>query len=211
MNKKTLAIIGAGQLGEQIAHFAITDKHFSNIIFFDDFTSFSSLYGFKVQGKTDIILSAYSNNEFDELIIGIGYKHMDVREKLFNNYKGIIPFANIVHSSAIMDDSIAMGEGNIIYPGCILDAKVELKDNILINIGCTISHDSKIGSHCFLSPRVAIAGFVQIGEKSNLGINSIVIDNLNLSANLQTGAGTVVIKNLTIPGLYVGNPSRLIK
>jgi len=211
MNKKTLAIIGAGQLGEQIAHFAITDNHFSNIIFFDDYTSLNSLVGFKVHGKTNKIQDAYKNNEFDELFIGIGYKHMNERKKIFNIYKGLIPFANIVHSTAIIDDSIVMGEGNIIYPGCILDAKVVLKDNILINIGCAIAHDSKIGSHCFLSPRVALAGFVQIGEKSNLGINTIVIDNLNLSANLQTGAGTVVIENLTVPGLYVGNPSRLIK
>ncbi len=152
MNKKTLAIIGAGQLGEQIAHFAITDNHFSNIIFFDDYTSLSSINGFKVQGKSNIIQSAYLNNEFDELFIGIGYKHMCERKRIFNNYKGFIPFANIVHSTAIIDDSIIMGEGNIIYPGCIIDAKVELKDNILINIGCAIAHNSKIDSHCFLSP-----------------------------------------------------------
>lgn len=211
MYKKTLAIIGAGQLGEQIAHFAISDNHFSNIIFFDDYTKFKSVAGFKVHGKTNKIKKAYLNKEFDELFIGIGYKHMDERKNIFNKYKGFIPFANIVHSTSIIDDSITMGEGNIIYPGCILDAKVELEDNILINIGCTIAHNSKISSHCFLSPRVALAGYVQIGEKSNLGINTIVIDNLNLSANLQTGAGTVVIKELTVPGLYVGNPSRLIK
>lgn len=211
MDRKILAIIGAGQLGMQIAHFAISDNHFTNIIFFDDYTNLSTIEGFEVQGKLNTIKSAYLNNEFDELFVGIGYKHMDLRKKIFNNYKGLIPFANIVHSTAIIDDSIIMGEGNIIYPGCILDANVELKDNILINIGCSIAHDSKIASHCFLSPRVSLAGFVQIGEQSNLGINTVVIDNLNLSANLQTGGGTVVIKHLAVPGLYVGNPSRLIK
>ncbi len=34
---KTLAIIGAGHLGQQIAHFAIEDNHYSKVVFFDYF------------------------------------------------------------------------------------------------------------------------------------------------------------------------------
>jgi NADH/NAD ratio-sensing transcriptional regulator Rex len=36
---KTLAIIGSGHLGQQIAHYTISDKQYEKLVFFDDFTS----------------------------------------------------------------------------------------------------------------------------------------------------------------------------
>ena len=33
---KRLAILGAGHLGQQIAHYAISDKQYSQVVFFDD-------------------------------------------------------------------------------------------------------------------------------------------------------------------------------
>ena len=37
--KKTLAIIGSGHLGQQIAHYAISDNHYCKVVFFDDFST----------------------------------------------------------------------------------------------------------------------------------------------------------------------------
>ena len=33
---KVLAILGAGELGKQIAKFALKDKHYSEVFFYDD-------------------------------------------------------------------------------------------------------------------------------------------------------------------------------
>ncbi|MGI0107076.1 acetyltransferase [Salinimicrobium sp. WS361] len=206
----TLAIIGSGQLGQQIAHLAKQEQKFSNIIFFDDFTSKKKINGYEVLGKTSEILSLYNQNFFDELIIGIGYKHMNARGEFFNKYNGTIPFANIIHSSCIIDSTVKMGSGLIIYPGCIIDKNVVLHNNILVNIGVVISHDSVIKSHSFISPRVGMAGFVKIGKQCVLGINSTIIDNITICDNVQLGGATVVIKNLKVSGLYVGNPARFI-
>ena len=35
---KTLGIIGAGDLGKQIAYYAINDHHYEDVVFFDDET-----------------------------------------------------------------------------------------------------------------------------------------------------------------------------
>jgi sugar O-acyltransferase (sialic acid O-acetyltransferase NeuD family) len=208
---KTLAIIGAGHLGQQIAHFAITDGHFEKVIFFDDYTSEAEVNGIKVGGKTNSIVDSFNNKMFDEIIIGIGYNHMESRKEFFQKFYKHIPFANIIHSSNLIDESVSFGVGNILYPGSVIDAKVEIKDNILINIGCSIAHDTIIHSHCFISPRVALAGFIEIGERSILGINSTIIDNIKIAAQVQIGGGTVVIKNIEKSGIYVGNPARIIR
>ncbi len=209
---KTLAIIGSGDLGKLIAYHATNDKHYQKIVFFDDFAKPNSVIeNIPVLGKTENLIDHFKKGSFDEVMIGIGYKHMSVRKKLFNDLNKYIPFGKILHSSSYVDASDQIGAGCFILPGCTLDKHVVLKENVLLNTGCVISHDSVIGANSFLSPAVSIAGFVSIGENCVIGINSIVIDNISICEETQTGGGTVVIKNITQKGLYVGNPARFIR
>lgn len=208
---KTLAIIGAGHLGQQIAHFAINDKHYRQVVFFDDMATTSVVNGFKVIGKSETVIEEYSKNSFDELIIGIGYKHIQVRKSIFEMFKNIVPFGKIIHSSCYLDDTALVNPGCVIYPKCILDTKVIIGCNTVLNIACTIAHDTIIGENCFLSPRVAIAGFVNIEEMCVLGINSTIIDNLSIKCKTQVGGAGLVIKDIEKSGLYVGNPVRFIR
>jgi NADH/NAD ratio-sensing transcriptional regulator Rex len=57
---KTLAILGSGHLGQQIAHYAISDKHYDNVVFFDDYTLDKEPYGFAVLGNSNEILKKNS-------------------------------------------------------------------------------------------------------------------------------------------------------
>ena len=208
--KRILAVIGAGQLGQQIAHFAISDNHYDEVVFFDDFEKSSKVKGHKLIGRLNEIEEAYLRGKFHEIIIGIGYKHMAFRQEVFEKNKNI-PFGKIVHSTSWIDPTASIGDGVIIYPSCTVDAHVEIKENVLINLATTIAHDSVLDPHSFISPKVAIAGFVKIGTMCILGINSTVIDNVTISESVQLGGGTVVINNLDEKGLYVGNPARHIK
>jgi len=209
---KNLAIIGAGELGKQIAHIAISNNLYNNIIYFDDYYDEEIFNGYKVVGSIKILLASFKKGLFDEVIIGIGYHHMAFRESLFQKIKDYkIPFGKVIHSSVIIDSTAKIGDGVIIYPGVIIDSNVKLKDNVLLNVGVSISHDTIINSHCFISPRVALAGFIVIGQKCILGVNSTIIDGVTISDSIQIGGGTVVIKNLIKQGLYVGNPARFIR
>ena len=208
---KTLAVIGAGHLGQQIAYYALSDNHYDKVVFFDDFIDEDHILDYKVLGKTKSIQEAYNRSEFDEMILGIGYKHLKVRKKIFENYRGTIPFGNIIHRESWLDPTVKLGVGNVIYPGCLVDQGSIIDDNIIMNVNCTVAHDTQINSHCFLSPRVAIAGFVRIGEQCILGINSTIIDNIKINSSVQLGGGTVVIDDLKQSGLYVGNPARFVR
>ncbi|TCK84903.1 acetyltransferase [Albibacterium bauzanense] len=209
---KRLAIIGSGDLGQQIAYHAQTDNHYEVIGFFDDFRNKGErINDLPILGKTNAIIDAFQQKIFDELLIGIGYKHLVFKREIYQKFKNKIPFGKLIHSSSILDSSSIIKEGVVIYPGCIIDQQVIIEENTLINVGCCIAHDTKIGAHSFLSPRVAIAGFVKVGESCILGINSTIIDNIQLVNNTQIGGGAVVIKNIEQEGLYVGNPVRFIR
>lgn len=209
---KKLAIIGSGDLGQQIAYHATNDKQFQVVGFFDDFAKVNAKQaGFKVLGKLDLIESFYEKNVFDEIIIGIGYKHFNFRAALYSRLKNKIKLATLIHSSCYVDNSCEIGEGVCMFPGSVLDQNVIIKDNVLININCAIAHDTVIEENTFLSPRVALAGFVTVGKRCNIGINATVIDNITIVDDVQVGGASVIIKTIDKPGLYVGNPSRFIR
>jgi sugar O-acyltransferase (sialic acid O-acetyltransferase NeuD family) len=209
---KTLAIIGAGELGMQIANFALSDNHYSKVVFFDDYFKGDILNGYKILGTISDIQVRFIENCFDEVIIGIGYNHLEFKKKLFLDLKkNKIPIGTIIHSSSWIDKTATINNGCVIYPRSIIDAKSIIEENCIINLGCIISHDSVIKAHSFVSPGVTIAGFVQIGEMCNLGINATVIDGLKIVSNTKIGGGCVVIKDIIKNGLYVGNPHRFVR
>jgi sugar O-acyltransferase (sialic acid O-acetyltransferase NeuD family) len=209
--KKILAIIGAGHLGQQIAHYGITDNKYDNVVFFDDFSKEKCINGYTILGNTEKIESEFQKNSFDELIIGIGYKNLNVRKQYYHQFEEKIPFGKIIHSSCWVDETAKINAGCVVYPNCCIDANVSIDANTILNLACTVSHDTVVGKHCFLSPRVALAGFVSIEEQCIIGINSTVIDNLSIVAKTQLGGGTVLIKSIEKPGLYVGNPHKFIR
>jgi sugar O-acyltransferase (sialic acid O-acetyltransferase NeuD family) len=209
---KKLAIIGSGDLGQQIAYYATQDKQFIIVGFFDDFKSIDDVVNqIPVLGGIQDVFSVFQHGGFDELLIGIGYKHMPLRAELYAQFKNRIPFARLIHSSCFIDQSCIIEEGVVIYPGCIVDHHVKIEQNALLNVGCCIAHDSQIGMNSFLSPRVAIAGFVTIQNNCILGINATIIDNIRIAGNTQIGGGAVVIKSIEKSGLYVGNPVKFIR
>lgn len=208
---KTLAIIGAGHLGQQIAHYAIADNHYQHVVFFDDISTQTEVCGFPVLGTCEKIEKEFQKRSFDELIIGIGYKHLEVRKLLYEKHCKYIPFGKIIHSSCWVDSTAIIQQGCVIYPSCTIDANAMIAENTVLNLACTIAHDTTIGKHCFVSPRAAIAGYVKVDEMCVVGINATLIDNISISTGTQIGAGTVVIKTIQEPGLYVGNPHRFVR
>lgn len=208
---KTLAIIGAGHLGQQIAHYAITDNHYHKVVFFDDFSPNTNVLGIPVIGSSNEVDSEYKNKSFDEIIIGIGYKHLEVRKQLHEKYSKLIPFGKIIHSTSWVDKTATVKAGCVIYPACCIDANVTIEENTIMNIGCTVAHDTRVLKHCFLSPRVAVAGFVTIEEMCVIGINTTIIDNISVKSQSKIGGGTVVTKSIEKSGLYVGNPHRFVR
>jgi sugar O-acyltransferase (sialic acid O-acetyltransferase NeuD family) len=212
MAMKRLAIIGSGDLGEQIAWHATNDNQYQVVGFFDDFAEMGvAKHGLPVLGKVADVRTSYANGVFDELLLAIGYKHFEQRMHIFDSLKNEIPFGRLIHSSAYVDDSVKLGRGVVIYPGCVVDMKSHLHDNVLLNAGVVVAHDTTIGSHSFLSPGVKVAGFVRVGNCVSLGIGTAVVDNLTIADYSRTGAGAVVIESITDPGLYVGVPARYKK
>ncbi|MGB2274123.1 MAG: hypothetical protein ACPH2K_07075, partial [Flavicella sp.] len=115
-----LAIIGCGDLGKQIAHYAKSDMQLEVVGYFDDYQEKGVLVdGDPVLGGREAVLEAFADNIFDALAIGIGYRHFDFRAAVFEQFQGKVPFATLIHPSCTVDSKAELGEGVVLFPGAI--------------------------------------------------------------------------------------------
>jgi len=206
---KRLGIIGAGDLGVQLAHLARKTGEYDPVAFYDDGQMPGTMVaGVTVRGGLQSLDDVGQPLPFDDLTIGIGYRHLAFRQHLFERLRPRFRFATLIDPGALLDPTAVIGEGAVIYAGCVIDMNATIGENALLNVGCVIAHDSSVGAGCFLSPAVKVAGFVDIAPSVLLGIGTIVIDNVRISTGVRTGAGAVVVGDLETPGLYVGVPAR---
>ncbi len=84
-----------------------------------------------------------------------------------------------------------------------------------------------IGSHCFIGHGVMFINDLfleggpaggdasqwkatQIGNRVSIGSNATILP-VNICDGVVIGAGSVVTKNITMPGIYAGNPAKLLR
>ena len=206
-----LGIIGAGVLGQHIAHYAKLTGDYTDFVFFDDTIEIGTIADKgMVVGSLNDIPHHINTEKIQGLLVGIGYNHLHIRELLFIKYHKAIHFPNIIHQSCYVDQSVLMGQGNVLLPGCILDKGCVVGNNNFFNPGIVMAHDNQLGNHNFLAPGVKFSGFVNTGNKCFIGTGSTIIDNLQIVDNVKVGAGSVITKNITEAGLYYGAPARII-
>ncbi|MEM6795400.1 MAG: hypothetical protein AAF725_15590 [Acidobacteriota bacterium] len=213
-----LAILGAGELGRQIAHHAPA-AGLRPIGFFDDPAAAAresatgaaaEAHGLPVLGGLQDAPARRRSGDFDAALLAVGYRHRAARQSLFEGLSAAgLPFATLVHPSCSVDPSATLGPGCVLLPGCVIDLGVTLEANVLLHVGCCIAHDSRLGAHGFCGPGVRLAGRVTVGARAFLGIGTVISDHLTLGDDVQTGAGAVVIRDDPGGRLLVGVPARV--
>ena len=119
-----------------------------------------------------------------------------------------------------------IGDGSFVGPF------VEIQKGVQIGKGCRIQSHSficelvTIGDDCFISHGamfindVFVAGGpaeksqlwrpTKLGNRVSVGTNATILP-VTICDQVVIGAGAVVTKDITIPGIYAGNPARLLR
>ncbi len=107
--------------------------------------------------------------------------------------------------------SLVHGPGLYVNAGCTLGAASEFGEWVFINRGASVGHHARFEDYATVGPGAVVSGSVKLGRGSVVGAGAVVLPELSIGCNSVVGAGSVVTKDITVPGIYAGNPARLIR
>jgi UDP-perosamine 4-acetyltransferase len=145
------------------------------------------------------------------LVNGVGSTGpADTRAELFWRWRARgYRFATIVHPSAVVAKSAALGEGAQAMAGAVIQNDARIGTNCLINTRASVDHDCVLGDTVHLAPGVTLSGGVRVGDRSHLGTGACVIQGVAIGQRCMIGAGAVVVGDLAdgsrvAPGAVAG-------
>jgi acetyltransferase-like isoleucine patch superfamily enzyme len=120
-----------------------------------------------------------------------------------------------------------IGSGTFIGPYVEIQKDVSIGDNCKVQSHTFICELVTIGNNCFIAHGVMFINdpFIKngpargdknfwkktvIGNDVSIGSNATIMP-VNICDRAVIGAGSVVTKDITKPGVYVGNPAKLIR
>lgn len=133
------------------------------------------------------------------------------RKRIIEKIDGKVKIATVIDPSAIISESVSIGEGTIICAGTIITVDDKIGNHVIINLDCTIGHDDVIDDFVTLYPSVNVSGNCKLGMCVEMGTGSQIIQGLRVGTGTIVGAGACVVKDLPENVTAVGCPAKVIK
>src|SRR6187551_1229319 len=98
---------------------------------------------------------------------------------------------------------------------CRIQSHAFICELVTIGDDCFISHGAMFINDLFetggpAKGRKDLWRSTRIGNNVSIGTNATILP-VEICDNVVVGAGAVVTKDITVPGIYVGNPARLLR
>jgi sugar O-acyltransferase (sialic acid O-acetyltransferase NeuD family) len=119
------------------------------------------------------------------------------RQAFFENLckKGFM-FPNIIHPRAVLEPSVALGQGNLICAGAIIGSKVRIGSNCIVNAGSVISHDSTIADGCHIASGAILAGRVSVGKNTLIGQGCTLYQGIRIGRDVTVFNGVNLFRSV---------------
>lgn len=211
---KDLIIIGAGGVGRESALIVEdineVNKEWNLLGFVDDNKDIKGkiINGYKVLGGMDYIAN-YDGEVYVVCAIANYKVKKNIVEKI-NSLSKNIRFANLIHPSVKINNTVDIGIGCIVYENSIITANIKIGAHVIVSPKCGIGHDSRVNDYCSLLWNVNVSGNVVLEDGVTMGSGSTVIQGLRIGEGSFIGAGTVVIRDVDSYSKAVGVPSRCL-
>jgi len=204
-----IAIYGAGQAGVTIKECIELQGKFNAVCFMDDDNAKvgEEFSGLPVYSGNDI--AALRRNHVNNIICGV-VDH-SVRIMLVQKLqKEDFLFPNIVHPSAFVSPTAALGFGNFVKARSIIETKTVIGNCCIIDNGVTIAHDNRIADGCHLAPGVSMGSNITIGEGTIVGTGASISTRISIGANVVIVPGASVLTNVDDNSVMGGVPARVL-
>lgn len=208
--KKPVLLIGAGGHAKVLIELIHqSDDYYIEAVIGRNDEIHEEIMGYKIL-KGDIYLADYKAKGINLVAIGIGgYTNNNKRKDLFRNLKNDgYKIINLVHPSAIVSQSVVLGEGVVIFSGVTINTEVIIGDNTVIATGANIDHETIIEDHVLISAGVTVGAGNIIKQGALLALGANVISRVVIGENTLVAAGAVVVSNVAKDTVVYGIPAK---
>lgn len=154
-------------------------------------------------------IGAYNPNYKPELSVIISIGSNKIRKQLSTLIKH--QFTIGIHSSAIIDEFVTLGEGTVIMHNAVIQRDTIIGSHCIINTNASVDHDCSLNDFVHISPSVTLCGNVKVGEGTHIGAGATVIPNVIIGKWCMIGAGAVITKDIPDFSFVVGIPGKILK
>lgn len=169
------------------------------------------LLGYKYIGCDDDLIGLVKKSSFALITVG-QIESATLRIKLYLKAKEAgYSFPVIIASTAWKSKHTSIGAGTIVMHKAFINSCAQIGENCIINTAALIEHNAIIGDHVHISTAAVVNGGCTIGTNCFIGSNSVLKNGISVVSGTVIGAGTVVSKDIIKPGVYAGNPARIIR
>ena len=120
-------------------------------------------------------------------------------------------FATIIHPSAILAKSVAVGAGAILNAGVVCEDSASIGRHAIVHAGSVLEHDTVVEAFVNIGPGVRTAGRVKVRDGAIVYTGATLIPGVEIGREAIVGAGSVVLKAVEAGSVVAGVPARPIK
>jgi sugar O-acyltransferase (sialic acid O-acetyltransferase NeuD family) len=155
------------------------------------------MLGFPVLGGREI-LPALAGQGLRLAANGVGaILDLRVRVRIFELLESAgFSFPALVHPSATVEPSAAVGEGVLVFARAYVGSSAVLQPRGMVNTGAVVSHDCVVNAYSHLSPGALLAGLVHIGSQTLVGMGVTTAIGVHIGSGVRIGNGAIILADV---------------
>lgn len=122
-----------------------------------------------------------------------------------------LPFATVIHPSAVVAPSARVGAGAVVLALAVLNPDAQVGAGAIVNTGAVIEHDVMVGDFAHVASNATLAGGARVDRLALLGSGAIVLPGCSVGMGSVVGAGAVVTRDVPSGVVATGVPARTLK
>lgn len=196
---KNIVIIGAGDFGREVIWLLedinkIKPRYVVLGYLDDDETKQGSeYYGYRVLGKIESLMELHQRGPVSAVI---AMQDGAARKRIIERLKGFDSWETLIHPTAVVSDTVTIGEGSIICANVTISVDTEIGRHCIFYLSSTIGNDCTFGDFVSVMSNVSVSEHVSVGQETFLAAHSFVAPHRRLGERVQLGVGSSVMKDI---------------